>query len=58
MALPIWGIFMKKCYANENLGVSKESFKRPSNLSIETNCDVWKENNVPLDDNLPDEFDF
>ncbi|AZQ42972.1 penicillin-binding protein 1A [Nonlabens ponticola] len=38
MALPIWGSFMKGVYANESLGISKEPFPKPSNLSIEVNC--------------------
>ncbi|GGD79712.1 penicillin-binding protein 1A [Planktosalinus lacus] len=56
MALPIWGLYMKKCYENEDLGVSKEDFKRPENLSIETDCSKWKEANE--EDNILDEFSF
>ena len=37
-ALPIWGIFMKKCYADPNLTISKEDFVRPENLSIKVDC--------------------
>lgn len=37
-ALPIWGYFMKLCYADENLKVSKQQFDRPSNLSIKVDC--------------------
>ncbi|SHF82511.1 penicillin-binding protein 1A [Flavobacterium fluvii] len=37
-ALPIWGYFMKLCYADENLKVSKEGFDRPKNLSIKVDC--------------------
>lgn len=40
MALPIWGIFMKKCYADDNLNVSQKPFERPDNLSIKVDC--WK----------------
>ena len=57
MALPIWGIYMKKCFANESLGVSQEDFRRPANLSIETNCAVWREKNSEVQE-VPDEFDF
>ncbi|WP_395051048.1 penicillin-binding protein 1A [Flavobacterium sp.] len=39
-ALPIWGYFMKLCYADENLKVSKEDFDRPPNLSIKVDCYV------------------
>jgi penicillin-binding protein 1A len=38
MALPIWGYFMNKCYADPTLAVSKESFDRPANLSIKVDC--------------------
>lgn len=37
-ALPIWGYFMKLCYEDENLKVSKEEFDRPPNLSIKVDC--------------------
>ncbi|HQZ24130.1 MAG TPA: transglycosylase domain-containing protein [Flavobacterium sp.] len=37
-ALPVWGYFMKKCYEDETLKVSKEEFDRPSNLSIKVDC--------------------
>ncbi len=37
-ALPIWGYFMKLCYEDSNLKVSKEDFERPANLSIKVDC--------------------
>jgi penicillin-binding protein 1A len=37
-ALPIWGYFMKKCYEDLTLKVSKENFDRPANLSIKVDC--------------------
>ncbi len=37
-ALPVWAYFMKKCYEDENLKVSKEDFDRPANLSIKVDC--------------------
>nr|WP_314865719.1 transglycosylase domain-containing protein [uncultured Flavobacterium sp.] len=37
-ALPVWGYFMKKCYEDETLNVSKEDFDRPANLSIKVDC--------------------
>ena len=42
MALPIWGMFMKKCYENEELGISKEDFLAPEELSIPIDCEVIK----------------
>jgi len=38
MALPIWGLFMKACYADEELGISKEEFEAPLELSIRVDC--------------------
>ncbi len=56
MALPIWGIFMNKCYQEESLGISKEEFEKPEELTIETDCEKWAEQNTPTD--VPDEFEF
>lgn len=38
MALPIWGLYMRKCYENEDLGVSKAAFKEPEELTIRVDC--------------------
>ncbi|MEM0517667.1 penicillin-binding protein 1A [Aequorivita flava] len=57
MALPIWGTYMKSCYEDEDLDVSTGSFKRPANLSIETDCSKWKEGDPDVEE-IPDEFDF
>jgi penicillin-binding protein 1A len=51
-ALPIWAIFMKKCYADETLTVSKTDFERPANLSIKVDC--WA---PPVQDTVPAEQD-
>jgi penicillin-binding protein 1A len=56
MALPIWGYFMKKCYEDEALGVSKDAFKRPENLTIETDCTKWRQSQER--DEIFDEFSF
>lgn len=60
MALPIWGIYMKKCYEDESLGISKGSFPRPSNLSIETDCSRYGQTTDNDDEEIvpDDEFDF
>jgi len=55
MALPIWGIYMKECYKISELGVSDSSFKKPEDLSIETNCKKWKEENTTTIED-PEEF--
>lgn len=46
MALPIWGSYMKGIYAIKGLGVSKDSFKRPEDLSIEIDCTKYKNKDV------------
>jgi penicillin-binding protein 1A len=58
MALPIWGLFMKSCYADETLDVSKGEFERPENLSIEVDCESYKgrNNKNPLDDEVKIDF--
>jgi penicillin-binding protein 1A len=38
MSLPTWALFMKKCYADKTLNISKEDFEKPENLSININC--------------------
>ncbi|MEN1784668.1 MAG: transglycosylase domain-containing protein, partial [Bacteroidota bacterium] len=38
MALPIWGLYMKANYANTKLGISKNNFPKPSDLSINVDC--------------------
>ncbi len=40
MALPIWGRFMKKVYADETLEYkSDQEFEQPMNFTIDLNCD-------------------
>jgi len=64
MALPIWGMFMKKCYEDKTLTVSKEPFERPKNLAIKVDCWLPKvkdttavEGDVEQEQDT-DEFDF
>lgn len=37
-ALPIWAMFMKSCYNDKELNLSKKDFERPKNLSIKVDC--------------------
>jgi penicillin-binding protein 1A len=39
MALPIWALFMKKCYADSSLNVSQEAFERPQYMGDPLACD-------------------
>lgn len=50
MALPIWGVYMKSCYADETLNISKEAFEEPKELSIEVDC-----SKRPVKDSTDDE---
>jgi penicillin-binding protein 1A len=43
MALPIWGVYMKKLYENVALGISVEDFTVPENLSISIECEELNE---------------
>jgi penicillin-binding protein 1A len=43
-ALPYWGIFMDKVYADTSLSVKKGIFKRPAKLSVTLNCDHYHKN--------------
>ena len=61
MALPIFGMYMKKCYADKTLNVSKEAFKRPPNLAIKVDCWVPKAKDTTAVEELEqntDEFDL
>ena len=43
MALPIWANFMKGCYTIDALGISKDEFSIPEELSIITECKQYNE---------------
>ena len=40
MALPIWALYMKACYEDAELDISKEAFEAPLELSIKVDCDL------------------
>ena len=55
MALPIWAMYMKKCYADAGLDVSQEDFPVPeAGVGIQLDCDIYeqqqKANNVNFDE--------
>ena len=60
MALPIWALYMRSCYEDESLKVSKEDFEEPTNLSIEVDCDKYrKDNKEEIEGNIDTpEIDF
>lgn len=55
MALPIWALYMKKNYENEELGVSKDAFEEPEDMSINVDCTKVLED---LQDELDTEDDL
>lgn len=54
MALPIWGKFFQKVYADQSLKVSKSGFVKPANMGdIELDCsayDAQTEKDIPIED--------
>lgn len=62
MALPIWGLYMKSCYTDSDLEISKEEFERPEELSIEVDCGNYNPEEDPdaliKDDSIDDVIDF
>ncbi len=61
MALPIWALYMKKCYADKTLHISDKDFVKPANISIELDCDKatdeGQEGDKPIEDeDMPIEF--
>ncbi|SDM12026.1 penicillin-binding protein 1A [Kriegella aquimaris] len=60
MALPIWGLYMKKNYTEKDLGISDGEFPKPENLSINVDCSkTGNDTNEEVDpgDDL-DDLDF
>ncbi|MFP4844642.1 penicillin-binding protein 1A [Winogradskyella sp. PE311] len=62
MALPIWGLYMKSCYADKTLNVSTSDFEKPSELNIRIDCEVKDEGDLGQDSDTVDddvvEIDF
>jgi len=44
MALPIWGLYMQKVYADESLNVSKGKFEKPEGFNIDLDCNTQSAN--------------
>lgn len=56
MALPIWGMYMKSIYENEDLEVSRDDFEKPESLSIQVVCDDEETTDGEEKTNNDDEF--
>ena len=39
MSLPTWALYMRKCYADSTLTVSKGKFAKPKHINIQLNCE-------------------
>jgi penicillin-binding protein 1A len=56
MALPIFGRFFKKVFADPTLGITEDfEFEKPANLTVSTNCDEFDSD---LDSSGPNYDDF
>jgi penicillin-binding protein 1A len=44
MALPIWGLYMKKVYEDKKLNISQKDFEKPEELDIKVELDCSKYN--------------
>lgn len=62
MSLPIWGLFMKKCYADPDLYISESEFEAPLELSIKVDCNIEEDdensNKVKPPNPAEEEIDF
>ena len=58
MALPIWGLYYKKLYADPKLNVSMEAFDKPENLSIEIDCSKSNDTEQNLDNSIDEDPEF
>jgi len=58
MALPIWGLYMKACYADETLNISTSDFEKPTKLSINVECIAEDEGDLKDHSDAEDEVDF
>lgn len=63
MALPIWGLYMKSCYADETLNISMDEFEAPENLSITVDCskiidDDAVDDGIDEEEALPEDLEF
>jgi penicillin-binding protein 1A len=47
MALPIMGLFLKKVYADPQLGIMEaDEFERPANFNMDLDCDKINRSNT------------
>lgn len=57
VSLPIWALYMKKCYADETLNISTSDFEKPEKrISINLNCNTVVDPDGPEIEQERDEF--
>jgi penicillin-binding protein 1A len=54
-ALPIWGYFMNKVYADPRLGIGQNDFERPATLPVDLNCAAV--NAIPVGVDIDESFE-
>jgi penicillin-binding protein 1A len=52
MAMPIWELFMQKVYADEELGITKKEFTKPSDFDIQLDCDKYNMQQMNVTDSI------
>lgn len=58
MALPIWGLYMRKNYNDKTLEVSKGNFKKPEDLTINVDCTKNTDKDPEKINTFEEEIDF
>ncbi|WP_417784899.1 penicillin-binding protein 1A [Tenacibaculum sp.] len=59
MSLPTWAMFMRKCYEDKTLEVSKGNFEKPKDISINLDCSKVEEpKEGEKEETGPDDTDF
>lgn len=58
MALPIWALYMRKCYTDKDLQVSQGSFKRPEMLNITVDCSGQEEESTDPENKKEEDLEF
>ena len=56
MALPIFGKFMQKVYADKKLNITQAPFERPANFNVDFNCSMRDAEEAAQREYLKDPF--
>ena len=56
MSLPTWALFMRKCYEDKTLNISKEEFEKPENVTINVDCEEKVDENKKVIPNTDTDF--